>query len=123
MGTGGLPGTWETLPFPRRNTGVGRPVRQTPGPWRAAFGRHGSEEASAQRYRHARGTEAWREGRQGVGASHSTEEAGEPTWRDPVEGRGRRIMELPREKMTDTLRSEDILTRSSEDSGPGVANP
>ncbi len=34
------------------------------------------------------GNEAQREGRPEVGAAHSTEEAGEPAPRDPVEGRG-----------------------------------
>jgi hypothetical protein len=37
------------------------------------------------------GNEARRDGRSGVGASHSTDEAGEPLRRDPVEGRGRRV--------------------------------
>ena len=40
------------------------------------------------------GNEVRRDGRQGVGASHSTVEAGEPDRRDPTEGRARRIIEL-----------------------------
>jgi len=111
MGTGGFLGTWETLPFPQQQPDVGRLVHQTPGPWEAALGATGAKQASAGRYRHARGTEAWGEGRQGVGAPHRTDEAGEPTWRDPVEGRGRRITELLVGKMTDTPRFEDISTR------------
>jgi len=84
-----------------------------PNPWPVGGSArpHGSEQAGAERYRRARGTEARREGRQGVGAPRSTEEAGEPTWRDPVEGRGRRITELLVGKMTDTPRFEDISTR------------
>jgi len=42
---------------------------------------------------------------------HSTYEAGEPTSRDPVEGRGRRDTEVLEGKMTDTQRSVDIYTR------------
>src|SRR5439155_26167242 len=72
-------------------------------PWERTSGAH-------ERYRRARGTEAWREGRQGVGAPHSTEEAGEPTWRDPVEGRRRRITEFPEGKMADATESEPIST-------------
>lgn len=110
MGTRGSPGTWETLSFPQ-DTGAGRPVHQTPGPWEGSAWPHGSEQAGARRYHETRGTEGSWEERQGVGAPHSTEEAGEPTWRDPVEGRGRRITELPRRKMADPLRFEDISTR------------
>lgn len=46
MGTGGSPGTWETLSFPQ-DTGVGRPVYQTPGPWEVALGPTGAKKASA----------------------------------------------------------------------------
>ncbi len=42
MGTGGSPGTWETLPFPQQTPEVGRLVHQTPGPWEAAFGPMGA---------------------------------------------------------------------------------
>lgn len=52
-----------------------------------------------------------RDGRQGVGASYSTREAGEPTRWDPVEGRGRRIAERLRGTMPDIPRSETISTR------------
>ena len=57
------------------------------------------------------GNEARREGRQGVGAPHSTAEAGEPTrgtrWREGEAGR----MDLLEGKMTGTLRPEPISTR------------
>ena len=43
--------------------------------------------------------------------SYSTGEAGEPTRRDPVEGRGRRIAERLRGTMPDIPRSETISTR------------
>ena len=45
------------------------------------------------------GNEVRREGRQGVGALHSTKEAGEPAPGDPEEGRGRRGMEPVEGKM------------------------
>ena len=32
MGTGGFPGTWETLPFPPRNTGCGETGSPNPRP-------------------------------------------------------------------------------------------
>jgi len=44
------------------------------------------------------GNEAGREGQQGVGAARSSEEAGEPTRRDPVEGRGCRAAESSKGK-------------------------
>lgn len=111
MGTGGSPGTWETLPSPVLNGRNGETGIKAPSLWQVALDGHRSEER-AQGGTGSRGQpKARREGRQGVGASHSTEEAGEPTWRDPVEGRGRRITDLSRGKMTDRPRSEDISTR------------
>jgi RNA-directed DNA polymerase len=52
-----------------------------------------------------------RDGWQGVGASYSTDEAGELTRQDPVEGRGRRIADRLRGTMPDIPRSETISTR------------
>ena len=52
-----------------------------------------------------------RDGRQGVGASHSTDEAGEPTQRDPAEGGGRRDTELLERKMQETSNSENVSTK------------
>jgi len=52
-----------------------------------------------------------RDGRQGVGASYSTREAGEPTRWDPVEGRGRRIADRLRGTMPGIPRSETISTQ------------
>lgn len=54
-----------------------------------------------------------RDGRGGIGAPHSTEEAGEPLQRDSVEGRGRRIAELRERKMTGTPRPESISTKQT----------
>jgi len=52
-----------------------------------------------------------RDGRQGVGASYSTDEAGELARQDPVEGRGRRIADRLRGTMPDIPGSETISTR------------
>jgi RNA-directed DNA polymerase len=52
-----------------------------------------------------------RDGREGVGASYSTDEAGELTRQDPVEGRGRRIADRLRGTMPDIPGSETISTR------------
>jgi hypothetical protein len=52
-----------------------------------------------------------RDGRQAVGTPRTTEEAGELTREDPVEGRGRRIAERLRRTMADISGSENISTR------------
>jgi len=72
-----------------RVTGLSNPLACK---WRRSVtGR--SEPASARAVPPSEGNEVRRDGRQGVGAPRSTAEAGEPTRRDPVEGRGRRIAE------------------------------
>jgi len=53
------------------------------------YPKQGSKRAGAEAVSEGEGNEAGGEGWQGVGAPHSTVEAGEPTRRDPVEGRGR----------------------------------
>jgi hypothetical protein len=57
----------------------------------------GDEPGTPGWYRPSEGNEAWRNGRQGVAAPHSTVEAGEPDPRDPVKGRGRRLRNRRRE--------------------------
>ena len=57
------------------------------------------------------GNEARQDGRLEVGALHSTREAGEPTQRDPVEGRGCRITESFERKMKETSGSVAISTK------------
>ena len=54
------------------------------------------------------GNEAWGDGRRGIGASHSTGEAGESGPRDPVEGRGRRQMEPLKGTMANTPRLDSV---------------
>ena len=57
----------------------------------------------------------------GVGAPHSTDEAGEPTRRDPAEGRGRRVMEPLEGKMAGTPSPGSDLNATTADSGTGEA--
>ena len=58
-----------------------------------------------------RGNEARRDGQQGVGATHSTAEAGEPNHRDPVEGRGSRVTEPLEGKMAGTSSPDTVSTK------------
>jgi len=57
------------------------------------------------------GNEVKRDGRQGVGVPHCTDEAGEPAPGNPVEGKGGRIKELLGGKMADTSRSTTVSTK------------
>ncbi len=77
---GGSPGTWEILSSPSLRSGSGAPYNKSPGP-RRRRARHacGSEEDERAMVPPSEGNEARREGRQEVGALHSTDEAGEPT--------------------------------------------
>ena len=71
------------------------------------------------------GDEARGEGWQGVGALNITDEAGEPTRRDPVEGRGRRIVGTfggkdagdieTRECLNGTSKGSDVVEGSTRD--------
>jgi hypothetical protein len=69
----------------------GEPVNTSRCPFWKALLQGGSKQEGAIAVSEGEGNEAQGEGWQGVGASKSTEEAGEPTRRDPVEGRGRHI--------------------------------
>lgn len=88
----GSPGTWEILPPPLQNTGPGGPETKplAHASFRCAW--MGVEETSGSTVSMGEGNGALGDGRQEVGASHSTEEAGELAPEDPVEGRGRRVM-------------------------------
>ena len=59
------------------------------------------------------GNEAPRDGWQGVGMPHSTVEGGEPTQRDPVEGRGHRVREPRGGTTSGTLNPESVSTKLS----------
>ena len=76
-----------------RGRGTWRPTERT---------RRCSDGTAARRQRSAG------EGRRGIGASHSTGEAGESGPRDPVEGRGRRQMEPLEGTMANTPRLDPI---------------
>ena len=56
------------------------------------------------------GNEAWRDGRRGIGVSHSTAEAGELSPRDPVEGRGHRQVAPLEGKTANTPRLGPVST-------------
>ena len=57
------------------------------------------------------GNEARGDGRRGIGAPHSTGEAGESGQRDPVEGRGRRRMDPLEGQMANTPRLDPVSTK------------
>ncbi len=63
----------------------------------SATGADGGQTAVAPVVSPSEGNEVRREGGQGVGASHSTVEPGEPPRRDPEEGRRRQLMNRWRE--------------------------
>jgi len=75
-----------------RHFRIGRPEPTTPGCPRSRVGDRRERTSDAPVVSPSEGNEARRDGRRGVGASHSTVEAGEPAGWDPVEGRGRRVM-------------------------------
>jgi hypothetical protein len=90
-----------TMGFPRN---LGDPVVSARYPARGTAGRanapglrwrrsatDGSEARARKAVPPSEGNEVRWDGRQGVGASRTTDEAGELTRQDPVEGRGRRI--------------------------------
>ena len=56
------------------------------------------------------GNEARGDGRRGIGAPHTTGEAGESCPRNPVEGRGRREMDPLAGKTANTPRLEPVST-------------
>ncbi len=87
------PGTREVRTSPPRDTGTGFRSTQAPGPWPLRSVATGSGRRDAAEVPLSEGDEARRDGRSEVGAAHSTDESGEPAPRDPVKGRGGRVME------------------------------
>ena len=69
------------------NQPVGEPGDQNPGPSRVVLAGVGSEAMSTGWYRWAR-KRAYRDGQWGVGATHSIDEAGEPSSKGPGGGKG-----------------------------------
>ena len=98
---------------PRRLLGRSRP--EVPGHQLQARGRRirrpRERNADATGVPPCEGNEARRDGQRGVGASHSTADAGEPTRGNPAEGRGRRAMRPPEGKMPGTPSPDPISTR------------
>src|ERR1700686_2357818 len=66
----------------------GQPNPKVPGPRPPSAGLRGANTAAAGRYRQANDKEARRNGPQGIGAPHGTDEAGEPNPRGPGGGTG-----------------------------------
>ncbi len=89
-------GTWETLSSPSSKA-AGATADQLQVDPRACVRGRGGRTTDATMVSPSEGNEVRREGRQGVGASHSTGESGEPTRWDPEEGRRRRLMNRWRE--------------------------
>ena len=118
-----IPGVGEqgtlTSGFPRNLGGPavssvdpGRRYRVTNSrPAAGTSGGRGSETRMRPGYRPCEGNEARRDGRRGVGAPHSTADAGEPTRGNPAEGRGRRAMRPSEGKMPGTPSPDPISTR------------
>ena len=69
-----------------------------------------SEPAGARMVPPREGNEARGDGRRGIGAPHTTGEAGESCPRNPVEGRGRREMDPLEGKTANTPRLEPVST-------------
>ena len=60
------------------------------------------------------GNEAWRDGRQGIGALHSTAEAGERNPADPVEGRKCRVRGLLEGNMAGASEPDPVSTKQQQ---------
>jgi hypothetical protein len=79
-------GTWETLPFPLKGRMEIPAYQLQDDPRLRDRGRWGRTMVATM-VSPSEGNEVRRDGRRGVGASHSTDESGEPYRRDPGEGR------------------------------------
>ena len=90
------PGTWETLPLPSSKAAGDTAYQLQIDPRLRVRGR-GGRTTDATMVSPSEGNEARRNGRQGVAASHSTGEPGEPARRDPGEGRRHNPMNRWRE--------------------------
>src|ERR1700722_9808787 len=82
-GTTGPPGTWEALSSPHVTSGRGY-RKPTPGPPLSCSTAVGAKSRAHVEVRPSEGNEVRPEGPQGVGALHSTVEAGELDPREPV---------------------------------------
>ena len=111
--TEGPPGTWEAPSSPiqqyRHERGAGYKLPQICTP--ILSGRCVAKIPDKGSVPPSEGNEVRRDGRRGVGAAHSTADAGEPVPWDPVEGRGSRITEPSEGKMTNTSGLEGVSTK------------
>ncbi len=83
-------GTWETLPFPSSKAAGDTAYQLQIDPRLRVRGR-GGRTTDATMVSPSEGNEVRRDGRQGVGALHSSREAGERALPDPVERRECRV--------------------------------
>ena len=104
------PGTWETLPFPSSKAAGDTAYQLQVDPRLRVRGR-GGRTTDATMVSPSEGNEARRNGRQGVAASHSTGEPGEPSRRDPGEGRRTPSYEPLEGNMIGTPRPATVLTK------------
>ena len=99
-----------------RGAGTGSP---SPRPWTWHLASDGANPQVLGWYRRAKANEARGDGRRGIGAPHTTGEAGESCPRNPVEGRGRREMDPLAGKTANTPRLESRLNVTTTDSRTG----
>ncbi len=127
MGTPQEPGRPDRL---RSSTPAGGPALKPPLPLRAAPARNGSEQVAQDTVPPSEGNEARRKGRSGVGAPHSTVEAGElSSWvprggkgapgRGTIEGKDDGDTEL-RNRLNETATDSEAGER---DAGGGAKHP
>ena len=90
-----------------RGAGTGSP---SPRPWTWHLASGGANPQVLGWYRRAKATKRGGDGRRGIGAPHTTGEAGESCPRNPVEGRGRREMDPLAGKTANTPRLEPVST-------------
>ena len=90
-----------------RGAGTGSP---SPRPWTWHLASDGANPQVLGWYPPREGNEARGDGRRGIGAPHTTGEAGESCPRNPVEGRGRREMDPLAGKTANTPRLEPVST-------------
>ncbi len=111
MRAGGFPGNPGGLAVSILKTaGARAPADQAPEAVDGAPAVERSEAAGARMVPLREGNEARRDGRRGIGAPHTTGEAGESCPRNPVEGRGRREMDPLEGKTANTPRLEPVST-------------
>lgn len=114
----GSPGTWEVLlsPLKSRAGGNRRPTPELLVSFRCAC--KGANKQADNGILERRKLSS-RRGAQEVGTFHSTEEAGELSPEDPVEGRGRHVMNPFGRKDVRNVESWERLNETPEDSGFG----